>query len=56
MRKIWSEGLRMDKPRWMVLLIDMLIMSLAFVFSYILIFNKRGGVQLDNLWTAHYCR
>lgn len=40
----------MNKPRWMVLLVDMLIVSTGFVISYILIFKHRGIVELDNLF------
>ncbi|WP_294183741.1 nucleoside-diphosphate sugar epimerase/dehydratase [uncultured Sphingobacterium sp.] len=50
MINFWREGLLLDKPRWMVLLVDMLIVSTGFVISYILIFKHRGILELDNLF------
>ncbi len=50
MINLWREGLLFNKPRWMVLLVDMLIISTGFVISYILIFKHRGVVELDNLF------
>lgn len=50
MINFWREGLLLNKPRWMVLLVDMLIVSTGFVISYILIFKHRGIVELDNLF------
>ncbi|MDR2283832.1 MAG: polysaccharide biosynthesis protein [Sphingobacterium sp.] len=49
MINIWREGLRMDKPRWMILLIDLMLMSGAFVFSFVLIFKERNGIEVQNM-------
>ncbi|WP_164111763.1 MULTISPECIES: polysaccharide biosynthesis protein [Sphingobacterium] len=46
---IWREGLRMNKPRWVILLIDLLLMAGAFVLSYVLIFKERNGITTHNL-------
>ncbi|WP_164126674.1 polysaccharide biosynthesis protein [Sphingobacterium luzhongxinii] len=46
---IWREGLRMNKPRWVILLIDLLLMAGAFVLSYVLIFKERDGITTHNL-------
>lgn len=50
MINLWREGLLLDKPRWLVLLIDVLIVSTTFGISYILIFKHRGVVEVDNLF------
>ncbi|WGQ12747.1 hypothetical protein [Sphingobacterium faecium] len=50
MINFWREGLLLNKPRWMVLLVDMLIVSAGFGISYILIFKHRGIVDLNNLF------
>ncbi|MGJ1382466.1 polysaccharide biosynthesis protein [Sphingobacterium sp. HMSC13C05] len=50
MINLWREGLLLNKPRWMVLLVDMLIVSTSFGMSYILIFKHRGIVDLNNLF------
>lgn len=49
MINIWREGLRMDKPRWVVLVIDLLLMAAAFGFSFILIFKERNGLEVYNM-------
>ena len=49
MSNLWREGLSINKPRWIILLLDMIIVILAFLISYILIFKHRGGVELDAL-------
>ena len=38
-----------NKPRWVILLLDMIIVILAFSVSYILIFKHRGGVEVNAL-------
>ncbi|SKB89026.1 NDP-sugar epimerase, includes UDP-GlcNAc-inverting 4,6-dehydratase FlaA1 and capsular polysaccharide biosynthesis protein EpsC [Sphingobacterium nematocida] len=46
---IWREGLRMNKPRWVILVIDLLLMAGAFVVSFVLIFKERNGIETHNL-------
>ena len=38
-----------NKPRWVILLIDMIIVVVSFLASYVLIFKHRGGVEPDAL-------
>ncbi|MBL1410323.1 polysaccharide biosynthesis protein [Sphingobacterium faecale] len=49
MVNIWREGLRMDKPRWLILLVDLVLMSGAFAFSFVLIFKERNGLELPDM-------
>lgn len=49
LKNFWRDCLLFDKPRWLVLLIDVMLMATAFIVSYVLIFSKRGGVQLEQL-------
>ncbi len=49
MINFWREGMLFDKPRWMILLLDMLIVVLGFGISYFLIFKHRGTVDFDKL-------
>lgn len=49
MSNLWREGLSVNKPRWVILLIDMIIVVVSFLASYVLIFKHRGGVELDAL-------
>ncbi|WP_333889216.1 hypothetical protein [Sphingobacterium siyangense] len=49
MSNLWREGLSINKPRWVILLLDMIIVILAFLVSYILIFKHRGGVEVNAL-------
>jgi FlaA1/EpsC-like NDP-sugar epimerase len=49
MSNLWREGLSINKPRWVILLLDMIIVIVAFLVSYILIFKHRGGVEFDAL-------
>ncbi|OJZ13200.1 nucleoside-diphosphate sugar epimerase/dehydratase [Sphingobacterium sp. 40-24] len=49
MSNLWREGLSINKPRWVILLLDMIIVILAFSVSYILIFKHRGGVEVNAL-------
>lgn len=39
----------MNKPRWVILLIDLLLMAGAFVVSFVLIFKERNGIETHNL-------
>lgn len=36
-----------NKPRWIILLLDMVIVVVAFLASYVLIFKHRGGVEME---------
>ncbi len=47
MSNLWREGLSINKPRWVILLLDMMIVIVAFLASYVLIFKHRGGVEMD---------
>lgn len=47
MSNLWREGLSVNKPRWVILLLDMMIVIVAFLASYVLIFKHRGGVEMD---------
>ncbi len=49
MINIWREGLRMDKPRWIILVIDLLLMAGAFAFSFVLIFKERNGIAVHDM-------
>ncbi|MFE2861269.1 polysaccharide biosynthesis protein [Sphingobacterium multivorum] len=49
MSNLWREGLSVNKPRWVILLIDMIIVVVSFLASYVLIFKHRGGVEPDAL-------
>lgn len=46
MSNLWREGLSINKPRWVILLLDMMIVVVAFLASYVLIFKHRGGVEM----------
>ncbi|WP_262507910.1 polysaccharide biosynthesis protein [Sphingobacterium nematocida] len=39
----------MNKPRWVILVIDLLLMAGAFVVSFVLIFKERNGIETHNL-------
>lgn len=45
----WKKELRKEGPRWVVLLIDLFLVWLGFVLSFILIFKQRGGVDIREL-------
>jgi len=47
MSNVWKEGLSINKPRWIILLLDMIIVAIAFFASYVLIFKHRGGVEIE---------
>lgn len=47
MSNLWREGLSINKPRWIILLLDMMIVIVAFLASYVLIFKHRGGVEME---------
>jgi len=47
MSNLWREGLSVNKPRWIILLLDMVIVVVAFLASYVLIFKHRGGVEME---------
>ena len=47
MSNLWREGLSVNKPRWVILLLDMMIVIVAFLASYVLIFKHRGGVEME---------
>ena len=49
MSNLWKEGLSINKPRWIILLLDMAVVATAFLVSYVLIFKHRGAVGLDNM-------
>jgi len=49
MSNLWREGLSINKPRWVILLLDMMIVVVAFLASYVLIFKHRGGVEIGAL-------
>lgn len=49
MSNLWKEGLSINKPRWIILLLDMMIVAIAFFISYILIFKHRGGVAFEDM-------
>jgi len=49
MSNLWKEGLSINKPRWIILLLDLTIVVTAFFISYVLIFKHRGEVQLDEM-------
>ncbi len=49
MSNLWRGGLSVNKPRWVILLIDMIIVVISFLASYVLIFKHRGGVEPDAL-------
>lgn len=49
MSNLWKEGLSVNKPRWIILLLDMIIVATAFFISYVLIFKHRGGAQPDEM-------
>ena len=49
MSNLWREGLSINKPRWVILLLDMMIVIVAFLASYVLIFKHRGGVEMEAL-------
>lgn len=49
MKNLWRSSLLFNKPRWMIMMLDLLITAVAFITSYILIFKRREGVVLDNL-------
>lgn len=47
MSNLWREGLSINKPRWIILLLDMMIVVVAFFASYVLIFKHRGEIAID---------
>jgi len=49
MSNVWKEGLSINKPRWIILLLDMIIVTIAFFASYVLIFKHRGGVEIETM-------
>jgi len=49
MSNLWKEGLSINKPRWIILLLDMAVVATAFLVSYVLIFKHRGAVEMDNM-------
>lgn len=49
MSNLWKEGLSINKPRWIILLLDMAVVATAFLVSYVLIFKHRGVVEMDNM-------
>jgi len=49
MSNLWKEGLSTNKPRWIILLLDMAVVATAFLVSYVLIFKHRGAVEMDNM-------
>lgn len=49
MSNLWKEGLSINKPRWIILLLDMIIVATAFFVSYVLIFKHRGRVEIDDM-------
>lgn len=49
MSNLWRGGLSVNKPRWIILLLDMILVAVAFFVSYVLIFKHRGGVVIDKM-------
>lgn len=49
MNKFWIKGLRRNKPRWLVVLADILLMCAAFVLSFVLIFKHRGVLHWETM-------
>jgi len=47
MGNVWKKGLSINKPRWIILVLDMLIVAIAFFASYVLIFKHRGGININ---------
>ncbi|WP_312716644.1 polysaccharide biosynthesis protein [Sphingobacterium multivorum] len=47
MTNVWKEGLSINKPRWIILFLDMIIVAIAFFASYVLIFKHRGAIAID---------
>lgn len=45
----WTNMLRKHGPRWLVLLIDFLLMWCSFIFTYIVIFKYRGPISFSSL-------
>lgn len=45
----WKERLKQDKPRWLILIIDLTLVWGCFLISYILIFKHRGVVQVEGM-------
>src|SRR5690606_21754402 len=44
-----KEKLRGDKPRWLILLIDMWVVWSTYVFCYYLVFKQRGDIVWEPL-------